>query len=166
MTRAHYFAYGSNLSSRRLLSRIPGARFVCVAALDGYLLCFHKIGRDGSAKCDIKPGDTTAITVWGAVYSITRGEIEVLDKLEGRGEGYEQQVVTLTAPIQSISTAFTYTATQINTSLRPFHWYKTHVMVGAMERSLPSAYIHQIGLTPSLPDPNHARHQNELAIYL
>jgi len=29
----HYFAFGSNLSSRRLLARIPGASKNCVATL-------------------------------------------------------------------------------------------------------------------------------------
>ncbi len=47
-----YFSYGSNMSSRRLLSRVPSARFITSASLPGHALHFHKKGLDGSAKCD------------------------------------------------------------------------------------------------------------------
>jgi len=164
--RTLYFSYGSNLSSRRLLSRAPGARFVTVALLKGYHLRFHKAGRDGSAKCDIEVSDDPFAKVWGAVYSITRQDILGLDKVEGRGDGYEQREINLCAPTGGAICAFTYIATRIDSALLPYHWYKEHVVRGATEFSLPDRYINQIAATPSLPDPDVERHFYELAIYL
>ncbi len=164
--RTLYFSYGSNLSSRRLLSRAPGARFVTVASLKGYHLRFHKAGQDGSAKCDIEVSDDPLAKVWGAVYSITRQDVLGLDKIEGRGDGYEQREVNLCTPTGGAICAFTYIATRIDPSLLPFHWYKEHVILGAREFSLPSTYIDKISSIRSLPDPDTERHQRELAIYL
>ena len=48
-----YFAYGSNMSSRRLRERMPGARAESRAILPCHRLAWHKIGKDGSGKCDI-----------------------------------------------------------------------------------------------------------------
>ena len=47
-----YFAYGSNLSTPRLRGRVPSACKLGVATLAAHRLVFHKLGRDGSAKCD------------------------------------------------------------------------------------------------------------------
>ena len=59
-----YFAYGSNLSSARMAARVPSARVVARAQLPGHALRFHKVGRDGSAKCDACtcPPFATALT--------------------------------------------------------------------------------------------------------
>jgi hypothetical protein len=47
-----YFAYGSNMSVSRLVARTPSAQPLGRCALRGHQLRFHKVGGDGSAKCD------------------------------------------------------------------------------------------------------------------
>lgn len=52
-----YFAYGSNLCVRRLRRRVPSARALGPARLDGWTLRWHKRGEDGSGKCSIARPD-------------------------------------------------------------------------------------------------------------
>lgn len=47
-----YFAYGSNMSLLRLWQRVPSAVRIGVFTLQGHQLRFHKLGKDGSGKCD------------------------------------------------------------------------------------------------------------------
>ncbi len=48
-----YFAYGSNMSVRRLVARLPSASVVTTGFVTGYKLVFDKLSKkDGSGKCD------------------------------------------------------------------------------------------------------------------
>ena len=51
-----YFAYGSNMLSRRLRApnRTPSAVAVGTGFVSGRRLTFDKVSTDGSAKCDIE----------------------------------------------------------------------------------------------------------------
>jgi gamma-glutamylcyclotransferase len=136
-----YFAYGSNMSRARLRERAPSADALGCFALKGHDLRFHKSSSDGSAKCDAyatrDPGDA----VYGVLFRIDPSEKPALDHAEGLGYGYDQKDITVAAHDGSLVTAITYVATNINTNLKPYSWYLNHVLVGAMEASLPSDYI-------------------------
>ena len=69
-----YFAYGSNMSSERLRARTPSATSLGRARLPGYTLRWHKLGRDGSGKCDIEPSNAPRAAVWGVLYEIDSAE--------------------------------------------------------------------------------------------
>lgn len=58
-----------------------------------------------------------------------------------------------------------YYATRIKDSMKPFHWYKQHVLVGARENGLPADYIAKIEAVESIDDPRGRRHKREMAIY-
>jgi gamma-glutamylcyclotransferase (GGCT)/AIG2-like uncharacterized protein YtfP len=160
-----YFAYGSNMSVRRLGARVPSARVVGVATLEGHRLLFHKCGRDGSAKCDAacsgEPGDR----VIGVVYRIDPAHKPRLDEKEGLGNGYEQEHVTVRFADGSTAEALTYFATRTDPALKPFAWYREHVLRGAREHALPEHYVRMIGLVEAIDDPDDGRHAMELAIY-
>ena len=160
-----YFSYGSNMSSLRLLSRVPSARFVATAVLQGHQLKFHKAGRDGSAKCDIYETTHKEHLVRGVIYEITESEKPALDLVEGLGQGYEVKSVELTTPAGGPVIAFTYYATAIDKTLRPYHWYRHHVVRGALEYNLPAAYIEQLRQVDTVVDPDPQRHALEMAIY-
>ena len=80
-----YFAYGSNMSTPRLRYRVTGCRFVFVARLPKYRLCFHKRSNDGSAKCNAFKTVTPSDVVIGAVYEMPANEKPALDRAEGLG---------------------------------------------------------------------------------
>ena len=163
--KINYFAFGSNLSSARLLQRIPEASKYCVATLQQHRLCWHKKGQDQSGKCDIVFTGKPLDTVYGVVYLMTHDEKLELDAYEGAGIGYERRVIQVSTLHGAVIDAFTYCALEIDQRRRPYHWYKEHVLRGALEHEFPSHYVEHIKGTRSIDDRDETRHQRELSIY-
>jgi len=159
-----YFAYGSNMSTRRFKARVPSARAVSVAMLRGHRLEFHKIGKDGSAKCDVACTGASADVVCGGVFAIPSSEKSMLDGIEGLGNGYAEKDVVVLSESGEAFEAVTYYATNIDGSLKPRDWYVEHVLRGAREHGLPIEYISRIEAIESIPDPEN--YEKEMAIYL
>ena len=154
-----YFAYGSNLCSRRLSDRAPSASFVAVAQLRAHVLRFHKVGlRDQSGKCDAFATGMTTDFVWGAVFELTADEKRWLDRVEGLRCGYVERAVEVESTRGRI-TATTYVASPdaIRPSLRPYAWYKDFVIAGSTEHKLPPRYVEAIHAIAAVEDPNAAR---------
>ncbi len=161
-----YFAYGSNMSIKRLTERVPSAIAECTGILYGHKLAFHKKGRkDGSGKCDAYQTKDPADYVLGVIYRINSGHKDRLDEIEGLGNGYEIMDVRIKTYSNNYMSAFTYYATNIIPDLRPFEWYKHHVVCGARESNLPKEYIDLILSTESVEDPDTERSHDELSIY-
>lgn len=158
------FCYGSNMSQRRLQARVPSARLVAVAELPAHRLRFHKSASDGSAKCDAEETGNPEDRVIGVVYEVADAEKPDLDRHEALGFGYDEKQVELRTGGGNLH-AWMYYATRINNSLKPFHWYKDHVLIGARENGLPADYIARIEAVESIDDPKPERHALELSIY-
>lgn len=154
------------MSLMRLRQRTPTARKVSVAALDGYCLRFRKVSqRDGSAKCDAQQTGLPQDRVWGVVYRIAEAERGALDRAEGLGVGYRRAWVDVRLEGGELCQTFLYLATLVDDRLRPFTWYKQHVLVGAWENQLPEAYIRRIETAIACEDEDRQRHQREMAIH-
>jgi cation transport regulator ChaC len=160
----YYFAYGSNMASERLLARIPGARKVCNAVLPDHRLRFRKSDSGKSGKCDIEVTGNRLDRVHGVVYQIPDQDKAILDRYEGLGVGYNDKLVELNSENKQVLSAFTYYALLIDEAMIPYHWYKGHVLHGAIEHQLPADYISIIEAVPSKKDPDTARSVHELAI--
>ncbi|MGB5672631.1 MAG: gamma-glutamylcyclotransferase family protein [Sedimenticolaceae bacterium] len=160
-----YFAYGSNMSTRRLQQRVPSACALQPAVLQGHRLTFHKVGRDGSAKCDAAPSRDDRDRVHGVLYRMDPRHKPRLDDIEGLGRGYEQKSVTVRLADGTESLAITFYATHVDPTLRPYLWYLEHVLRGARENRLPDHYQAAIALVQTVDDPDPHRHAMELAIY-
>ena len=161
----YYFAYGSNMSSRRLCQRVPSARAVTVATLDRHQLKFHKVSKDGSAKCDAFKTEDANDSVYGVVFEIHPDEKIHLDRAEGLGVGYDIKQVTIKSRHGASFEAFTYYAIDIHNDLLPYHWYKDHVIIGAREHGLPHFYVEKIHAIESSHDPDTERAALETAIH-
>lgn len=160
-----YFSYGSNMSIKRLQDRTPSAKFVTIATLNKHDLKFHKKSEDGSSKCDAHETRNHEHAVIGVVFEITGSEKPVLDRIEGLGYGYEEKTIELTTQSGEIIRASTYYATIIDPGIKPYNWYKHHVLTGARENGLPDAYVELIENIESIKDPKSERHEREMAIY-
>ena len=160
-----YFAYGSNMSIRRITRRVSSASVIKTASLHGHRLGFRKVGRDGSAKCDVEHTQQKGHVVIGVLFKLLLADKHILDRIEGLGNGYEQKHVTVHTNTGDRHKAHTYYATHINDSLSPYHWYKEHVLTGAREHCLPLDYIRMIENVDAIHDPDSDRHDQELAIY-
>jgi hypothetical protein len=158
-----YFAYGSNMLTRRLRARAPSARRVAVASLGAHSLRFRKRGRDGSAKCDAlwtgRPDDR----VHGVLFEIADGDWAALDAAEGRGRGYERAAVDVELGDGRRLTAQTYRAQPeyADDTLLPYSWYRDLVAAGARAHGLPKEYVEAIERQRSAPDPSPEREARE-----
>lgn len=160
MPTVYYLAYGSNLHPLRLVARVPSARVVGVVEMPGYQLAFHKRSIDGSGKCLIYTEQGEHHKMYGVLYEFDASEKGELDKLEGKGKGYIDQAVNFSLNDKPY-TPYTYVAqtTHIDASLDPFHWYKDLVLMGARYHGLPADYVASIAATPSKPDFDIKRKQ-------
>ena len=164
-TKLNYFAFGSNLASARLLQRIPEATVHCVATLAEHRLCWRKNDRGQSGKCDIDYTGEADHLVYGVIYHMSHAAKLELDVYEGAGFGYDHKTVEVRTLEGDYLEAFTYYALDIDHSQQPFHWYKEHVLRGAIEHGFPRHYVEQIRETPSIDDHDNERHHRELSIY-
>lgn len=161
-----YFAFGSNLSSPRLLQRIPQAAVGSVAVLSHHRLSWRKNDRGQSGKCDIEHTGMHHHRVYGVIYHMNLDGQTALDSYEGAGIGYERKEILVETLDGEHIKVFTYFALDIDHGRKPYHWYKEHVLRGAIEHALPAHYVEDIRDTPSIDDHDNERHHRELSIYL
>lgn len=155
-----YFAYGSNMHPLRLSQRVPSSTPLGTAELPGYALRFHKVGRDGSGKCNVVWTGHHAHGVSGVVYRLLAAEKPLLDKAEGLGFGYELKTQTI-AFLGGNHEVFFYVAQRghVDETLRPYHWYKDLVVDGAKTHGLPQPYVDELHSVRAIPDPDERRTQ-------
>jgi hypothetical protein len=162
---AEYFAYGSNMATARLRGRMPSAMPVGVATLAGHVLRFHKRSKkDQSGKCNAFATDDDDGVVIGVLFSFDPAERGKLDAYEGAGKGYDATTVTVTNHKGRRRKVLTYLASQdaIDDSLKPYSWYKDHVLAGAKEHNLPPDYVTQyIDAVEAVEDPDRERDKKE-----
>ncbi len=163
-----YFAYGSNMATKRLRKRTPSAEPLGVVTLPGHELRFHKRSKkDKSAKCDaFATGDADSACI-GVLFSFNPAERADLDEAEGAGKGYDAKVVTVINSEGRRRKVLTYLAspTAIDGTLKPYSWYKDHVLSGAKEHDLPPDYVAQwIEAVEAVEDPDATRDRDERAI--
>jgi hypothetical protein len=157
-----YFAYGSNMATQRLAARVP-ARFVTTALLPAYRLAFHQRGSDGSGKCDIVPASAQS-TVYGVIWEMASHHKPTLDRYEGLGAAYNETWLTVTdlaSDRQFEVQAYIGNLTALG--LRPYTWYKHHVLAGAREHDLPAYYLRALEGIEAHQDDNAERHAREMA---
>jgi hypothetical protein len=112
-------------------------------------------------------GDPAA-RVYGVLYDIDAGEIEALDRSEGRGKGYERlnDFEVRAEPGGETVRALTYMAddTAVDASLRPYDWYLRLAIKGAEQHGLPGESIATLRANPSAPDPDPDRPTKKRAL--
>ena len=101
-----YFAYGSNLHPARIDARVETPIFVGIAVARDRQLAFHKVGQDGSAKCDAPKASGY---VYGALYELDEPSVGRLDRYERVGAGYERSQLVVDGQIGRVE-AVTYLA--------------------------------------------------------
>lgn len=147
MKRILYFAYGSNMLSKCLRSRIGFVKTLGLAFLKDRKVVFNKRSKDGSGKANLvqSPGDIT----WGVLYEINVEGLDKLDKLEG---GYARVNVQIWLPSNNMVEAVTYISDNLTNDPRPYKWYKEIVLSGAREHNLPQDYIAYLEEIPVKPN--------------
>jgi gamma-glutamylcyclotransferase len=158
-----YFAYGSNMLTLRLRKRTPSAVPVGIGFIEGHRLAFEKVSTDGSGKCHIASTNDPGDRVYGVLFTIDTREAPDLDVAEGLGSGYQKAEVRVVTPAGA-QVALAYIADNTNSLLLPYDWYKGFVVRGAIEHSLPAAYVRRLQTAESQPDPNERRRSRNEAV--
>ena len=140
--QALYFAYGSNLASRRMRERVPDARPGGRARLAGFRLVSDKPGRDGSAKLNLVRD--AGACVWGALWALQQRDLLVLDRIEG---GYERVAVTVDGDGGPLA-ATTYVSPLRGADAPLAGAYKALVVEGAREHGLPAEWLARLEALP------------------
>lgn len=151
------------MSTRRLRERAPTARALGAACLVGHRLAWHKIGRDGSGKCDAHFTGRADDVLWGVVFAIDFADRTALDAAEGLGQGYDLATVEIRLGGRVVE-AGVYRATHIDRDLRPFDWYHALVIDGADEHGLPADYVTDLRRMVPVHDPDRARRLRHLSL--
>src|SRR5437773_1939720 len=91
-TTFQYFAYGSNMLTRRLSAadRAPSAKRIGIGYLEGRRLTFYKVSQDGSGKCDAEATAKKTDRVYGVIFEIPLTDEATLDRAEGPGTRLRQ----------------------------------------------------------------------------
>jgi len=95
----YYFAYGSNLHLKQMQERCPDSEPVAKAKLAGYRLCFNRVA-------DIVEDEGSV--VWGAIYTVSPGDIKNLDRYEGYPRFYDRLNVEVVDNQGKVYRAFVY----------------------------------------------------------
>jgi hypothetical protein len=133
--KVKYFAFGSNMSSQRLLKRTPSAKPIINAMLSNYELTFNKISNDGSGKANIQSkGDEI---VRGVIFEMDETDIKVLDAKE---IGYQRILIKVIDDRATNHDVYTYISDKINQGLKPTRKYLQYLISGAEEHKLPDDY--------------------------
>jgi gamma-glutamylcyclotransferase len=154
----YYFAYGSNLHPVRLTERVLSAELLGVVELSHYRLAFQKRGWDGSSKCNLVHTGKESDGIHGAIYQIDSDHKPALDVFEGKGNGYDDSQLTVELHGKDYS-CFTYFAqtSHVENGLKPYHWYKDLVVLGAKHLQFPDVYVRSIESIESVEDSDQIR---------
>ena len=161
----YYFAYGSNLHPMRFMERASSAELIGVTKHHQHSLTFHKKSDDGSSKCNMLHTGDESDLIYGAIYKLKADHKAELDRFEGKGYGYLDNQIKLQHNGDE-HTCFTYLAQQshIVENLKPYHWYKQLVLLGAKYLKFPDSYISTIKAIESTDDPDLNRKREREAL--
>ncbi len=134
-----YFAYGSNMSSTRLTSRVGALRIVGVARLQGFQHRFNKRGNDGTAKGNVEVCADSSVV--GVAYELEEAQLAILDAIEA---GYRRDRLQVRLEAGGICEVLCYRAVLLGDGLEPTHSYLEHYVVGAAEHGISRQYLRAI----------------------
>ena len=160
----YYFAYGSNMLTKRLKRRCPGANRVGRADAADHAIDFSKPSIDKSGKATLR--ENTGGLASGVLFKIPITELDLLDECEGMGKGYERRDAFPVRLLDhdEILNATTYLATSPDSSLKPYDWYIALVIAGAREHEFGDDYLAELRRVEFVLDPDPDRKARAEAI--
>ena len=147
-----HFAYGSNLDSDQMKCRCPDYKFVGIAKKPDYRIAFTRCSKNrkgGVADIVESDGDV----VWGALYELSKKDIECLDYYEGVkfGAYRRESDFEVVRPDGATIKTYTYIVCERGCFM-PHKKYLDQIINGAQEWGLPSAYIEKLRHIPYKED--------------
>ncbi|KAL1130381.1 hypothetical protein AAG570_013319 [Ranatra chinensis] len=145
-----YFAYGSNLSSKRIHINNPTATRKCIGMLKGFRLDFNNWSKRWGGHCATIVPDLNE-DVWGAVWEINSCNMPDLDRQEGVERNiYKVLDVTVKTDTNEELLCRSYQLCSLPDNRIPFEQrlpskiYLGTILQGANECGLPEHYIKKL----------------------
>ena len=124
----NYFAFGSNMSARRMHERLGWSPSRSGAILSDYEMIFNKHSNDGGkANIMSSPGNI----VEGILYSVNEEDLLILDKYEGvAAKQYKRHEIEAQNHNKHFITAVTYKALNTGKVSAPTEEYLNYILEG------------------------------------
>lgn len=122
-----YFAYAGHLSKEFMMSKCPNSSAIKKVALKNYKLVFNELA-------DIIQHEEDYVL--GALYVISKQDLEELDRLEGYPHLYDRIIVEVEDENGGKYDAFTYSMVEKNLEDPPEHYYES-LLEGYRDWDLP-----------------------------
>ncbi len=147
-----YFAYGSNMDPAHMAKRVPAARPLGPARLDGFRLEFNVYSTEwggGAANLEL---DEQA-HVWGVLWEIPNGSMGDLDAFQGHPTFFRREDVVVEGP-QGPAIAWTYRVAHLTGYIRPTDAYLQRIRAGVRIHGLPPEALEMIDRAARPPRPS------------
>ncbi len=159
MNSVLYAAYGSNLHPVRVSERLSSSKLVGTSYIADRGFRFNKRSKDRSGKGNI----VRAIEgVHVAIYELDSREKSRLDKIEGLGHGYDEEI--LDVPNYGKCSTYVADASAVDDILLPYSWYKLFVLLGCRYHEFPNEYIMRINNYGETTDSDYKRHVSNMTL--
>ena len=124
----NYFAFGSNMSAKRMHERLGWSPSRSGAILPDYEMVFNKHSNDGGkANIMYSQGDL----VEGILYSVNEEDLLILDKYEGvAAKQYKRYDIEVQNDIKNSIAAVAYKALNIGKICAPTEEYLNYILDG------------------------------------
>lgn len=145
-----YFAYGSNMSSYRMINErkinFVSRRF---ATLENYKLVFNKVSKNNGNLGFANIIESTGEIVEGALYEIDDYFIKIIDRFEGFPNHYYRKNIQVICD-NKITEAITYIANpaMLKNNIKPDKKYLSYILEG--KDILSEEYYKKLKLTETL----------------
>jgi gamma-glutamylcyclotransferase (GGCT)/AIG2-like uncharacterized protein YtfP len=146
-----YFAYGANMDPSQMTSRVPHARPMGVARLDGFRLEFSvysTVWGGGAANLELDP----RAHVWGVLWEVPEDEMKGLDAYQGHPTFFRREDVSVVGP-QGRVIAYTYRVAHQKAYIRPTDPYLHLLRSAARVHGLPPEALDIVDEAARPPKP-------------
>jgi len=121
----------------------PGARFVGVARLPHHRLALLRRSiRWGGGAVDVVPA--AGEEVWGALYELPDGTLDMLDAKEGHGWAYRRTQIEVEHQGRGVTAEAYVVVDKEAEEVPPAPEYADLLVHGARERGLPEEYVERL----------------------
>lgn len=135
----YYFAYGSNMHTKRLEDRVGKVALEGIGTLADYMYRFSKKSWDGG-KANVEPALRSQVS--GVVFRLTEKQLKILDAYEGTPIHYRREIVLITLSDGRPLRAIVYIAPP-DDLFQPSPSYLQWIIDGAIEHGIPTEPILQ-----------------------
>lgn len=139
-TAMYYFAYGSNMKTKRLKDRVGKVTVIGKAGLSNHCLRFNKLGDDETGKANIETKENSLVE--GVLFNLTEEQFKKLDICEAVPTHYIRCKMNVIRFDNDMVAAAVYIANpnRLRSHLKPKQKYLQYLIDGANEHGLSNQY--------------------------